>query len=258
MAILYLIPTPIGNLKDITLRAIDVLYSVDLIACEDTRRTGLLLQGLHPLVRAGFPRPNHNGQDNGEDHGQGDLAPTKHVLHPPLLSFNDHNESQRIPHLIGILKSGKSIALVSDAGTPLISDPGFKLIREAIKENVRVESLPGPSSIITALPLTGFPINEFVFLGYPPSKGNKRSKFFEQLKHFVTQDQLTVVIFEAPHRLLETLTRIQQTTGELQVVTARELTKVHEEIRRELLSSAINYYSENKPRGEFTIILRKS
>lgn len=239
MSQLYLIPTPIGNLKDITLRAIEVLFSVDLIACEDTRRTGLLLLSLKPYLKLVFK----------------DQEP---VNHPPLLSFNDFNEAQRVPQIINYLKNGKSVALVSDAGTPLISDPGFKLVKEATKENIKVESLPGPSSVTTSLPLSGFPINEFLFLGYPPTKGGKRSKFFEQLKRFVADYKLTTIIFESPHRLLKTLNELKETLGEKHaIMIGRELTKLHEEIRRETIVDDINHYSKTKPRGEFTIVLGK-
>jgi len=239
MSQLYLIPTPIGNLKDITLRAIEVLFSADLIVCEDTRRTGLLLLSLKPYLKLVFKE-------------------NEPLNHPPLLSCNDFNETQRVSQIIDFLKNNKSVALVSDAGTPLISDPGFKLVREAIKNNIRVESLPGPSSVITSLPLSGFPINEFIFLGYPPNKGSKRSNFFERVKRFVANDKLTTIIFESPHRLLKTLSELQETLGEKQpLMIARELTKMHEEVRRETIEDAINYYSNNKPKGEFTIILRK-
>lgn len=237
MPTLYLVPTPIGNLKDITLRAIEVLFSVDLIVCEDTRRTGLLLVSLKPLLKLVFKE-------------------NEPLNHPPLLSCNDFNETQRVSQIIDFLQNGKSVALVSDAGTPLISDPGFKLVREAIKNNIKVESLPGPSSVITALPLSGFPINEFIFLGYPPVKGSKRSNFFERIKQFVTADKLATIIFESPHRLLKTLSELQEILGEKQLLMiARELTKLHEEVRRETIEDAIKHYSINKPRGEFTFVI---
>jgi len=236
-SVLHLVPTPIGNLKDVTLRAIEVLFSVDLIVCEDTRRTGLLLLSLKPYLKLVFKE-------------------NEPLNHPPLLSCNDFNETQRLPQIIDFLQNGKSAALVSDAGTPLISDPGFKLVREAIKNNIKVESLPGPSSVITALPLSGFPLNEFLFLGYPPNKGSKRSNFFEQLKRFVANDKLTTIIFESPHRLLKTLSELQETLGEKQLLMiARELTKLHEEVRRETIEDATKHYSINKPRGEFTIVI---
>lgn len=156
MGTLYLVPTPIGNLADITLRSLKILFEVDIIACEDTRRTGSLLEKL-------LTEFSSNPEDKRK---------------PKLLSYYDQVELQRIPEIISLLKAGMDIALVSDAGTPAISDPGFKLVRECIKEGLKIESLPGASSVLTALTVSGLPTDKFLFVGYPPHKPGHRVTFF--------------------------------------------------------------------------------
>jgi 16S rRNA (cytidine1402-2'-O)-methyltransferase len=215
---IYLVSTPIGNLKDITLRAIEVLSSIDIIACEDTRKTGLMLQKL------------------------------KIVNKPQLLSYYEENEQGRIPQIVNFLKEGKSVALVSNAGTPTISDPGYKLVRECLNQGIQVESIPGASSVLTALTVSGLPTDKFLFLGFLPKKEGKRKKILETLPI-----KTTIIFFESPFRLLKTLNEIKNLLGDIEIVICRELTKIHEEIRREKISQSISYFEKTKPKGEFTL-----
>src|SRR5882672_8045387 len=177
MGTLYLVPTPIGNLADITLRGLRTLFNVDVIACEDTRRTGLLLE---KLLTEFSPNPEDKRK-------------------PRLLSYYDQTELQRIPEIISLLQAGQNIALVSDAGTPAISDPGFKLVRECIKEKLPVVSLPGASSVLTALTVSGLPTDKFTFVGYPPHKPGHRLDFFKNIQTSLDSVKSTVIFFEAPH-----------------------------------------------------------
>ncbi len=221
MGTLYVVATPIGNLQDITIRAIEILQSVDGIACEDTRKTGNLLKTLQ-------------------------------INKPDLISYYEQNELQRIPEIITALKNGLNIALVSDAGTPTISDPGFKLVRLCIQEGIRVESIPGPSSVISALVSSGLPTDKFLFIGYPPKKEGHRKKLFTDL--FALSIKTTIILFEAPHRLVKTLGELQEVFGDIEVVIAKELTKIHEEIRRETISSSLLHFEKTNPKGEFVIL----
>ena len=223
MGTLFVVSTPIGNLKDITLRAIDILSKVGYIACEDTRRTGNLLRQL--------PITNYK-----------------------LLSYYEQNELQRIPEIIVLLKNDSDVALVSDAGTPTISDPGFKLVRECIREGINVESIPGPSSVISALVVSGLPTDKFFFIGYPPRKEGHRKKLFTDVIAMVHIVKTTVIMFEAPHRLVKTLQEMMDVFGDIDVVICRELTKVHEEVRREKISQAIAHFQKTNPKGEFVIL----
>lgn len=238
MGILYIVATPIGNLQDITLRAIDTLREVDFIACEDTRRTGLLLQYFNK-----------------------DSPCTGTVLEkgkPRLLSYYEQNELERIPQIIQLLKDGKNVALVSDSGTPTISDPGFKLVREAIHQGFAVVPIPGPSSILTALTSSGLPTDKFLFLGYLPKKQGHRLKLLNDLTLLQHSIKVTVIFFEAPHRLLKTLEELKEVVGDIKIVICRELTKIHEEIRREKISEAIKHFEQVKPKGEFTILISRA
>ena len=222
---LFLVATPIGNLQDITLRAIEVLRKVDIIACEDTRKTGLLLQNIFKGERK-----------------------------PRLISYYEQNELLRIPEIISALKDGIDIALVSDAGTPTISDPGFKLIRECVREGIKVESIPGPSAVITSLVSSGLPTDKFLFLGYPPRKPGHRKSLFENVKAASLLIKSTIIFFEAPHKIIRTLEELKVTFGDIDIVIARELTKIHEEIRREKISTSIEHFSKVNPKGEFVIL----
>lgn len=232
MGTLYLVPTPIGNLADITLRSLRVLFDVDIIACEDTRRTGLLLEKL-------LTKFSPNPQDKRK---------------PQLLSYYDQVELQRIPEIISLLKSGMNIALVSDAGTPAISDPGFKLVRECIKEDLKVESLPGASSVLTALTVSGLPTDKFLFVGYPPHKPGHRISFFENIQTSLKSINSTIILFEAPHKLLTTLSDVKSIFGDIEIVVCRELTKMYEEVRREKISDSLTHFKKTPPKGEFVIL----
>ena len=230
MGILYIVATPIGNMQDITLRAINVLQSVDVIACEDTRKTGILLQNLPSKTLQG------------------------HALEkkPRLVSYYEQNELQRIPEVIAAIKDGLNIALVSDAGTPTISDPGFKLVRECIRERIKVESLPGASSVITALTVSGLPTDKFLFIGYPPKKPGHRKTLFENLVKMPIKT--TIIIFEGPHRIERTLGGIKEVFGDIDIVICRELTKIYEEVRREKISKTLEHFGQTLPKGEFVIL----
>lgn len=230
MGTLFIVATPIGNLQDITLRAIKVLQTVDVIACEDTRKTGILLSQILPVG----------------------------VNKPRLVSYYEQNELQRIPEVISALKDNLKIALVSDAGTPLISDPGFKLVRECIKEGVRVESIPGPSSVITALAVSGLPTDKFLFLGYPPRKPGHRKSLFENVKSAESLIKSTVIFFEAPHKIIRTLEELKEVFGDIDIVLCRELTKTYEEIRREKISISIEHFTKTTPKGEFVLLFNLS
>lgn len=216
---LYLVATPIGNLKDITLRAIEVLSLVEVIACEDTRKTGLLLEKLGIKSK------------------------------PQLFSYYEENEQRRIPQIVNFLKEGKNVALVSNAGTPTISDPGYKLVNECIKENILIESIPGPSSVLTALTSSGLPTDKFLFFGFLSKREGRRKTILESLPK-----KTTIIFFESPFRLLKTLQELKNIFGDIEIVVCRELTKVFEEIRREKVSVLINHFTEVKPRGEIVLL----
>lgn len=215
---LFLIPTPIGNLKDITERAKEILKEVDEILCEDTRRTLKLLNHLQ--------------------------------IKKSIDSLFEHNEERKIPKIIQKLKEGKKIALLSDAGTPLICDPGYKLVREAIKENIKVEALPGPSSILVGLLQSSFPPYPFIFLGYPPEKKKKREEFFKNLKNF----SYTRIIFSSPHKILFHLKEMLEIFGDIEIYIGRELTKIYEENFYGTLKEGIKHFGEKNIKGEFIII----
>jgi 16S rRNA (cytidine1402-2'-O)-methyltransferase len=232
MGTLYLVPTPIGNLADITLRSLRTLFEVDIIACEDTRRTGLLLEKL-------LTKFSQNPEDKKK---------------PRLLSYYDQVELQRIPEIIMLLKANQNIALVSDAGTPAISDPGFKLVRECVKEGLKVESLPGASSVLTALTVSGLPTDKFLFVGYPPHKPGHRLDFFKNIKISLESITSTVIIFEAPHKMQTSLTDLQSVLGDIDIVLCRELTKMYEEVRREKISESLKHFKKTPPKGEFVLL----
>jgi 16S rRNA (cytidine1402-2'-O)-methyltransferase len=222
MGTLYIVSTPIGNLKDITLRAIDVLKAVDLILCEDTRVTGLLLKHLE--------------------------------ISKKMVAVNDFNEEQRIGEVILNLKLGKNIALVSDAGTPLVSDPGYKIVREAINQKIRVESIPGPSAVICALALSGMPSDKFMFVGYLSKKDGKRKTQLTDLKKVLDSVKTTFILYESPYRVVKTLGAVRSVFGGIDIVICRELTKLHEEIRREKITESLEHFEKITPKGEFVII----
>lgn len=232
MGTLYLVATPIGNLKDITIRAVEILSRIEYIACEDTRRTGNLLKIL-PI------RTN-----------------TTNTTNKKLISYYEQNELHRIPEIITLLTNGSDVALVSDAGTPTISDPGFKLVRQCIEQGIKVESIPGPSSVITALTVSGLPTDKFLFVGYPPKKEGHRKKLFQDILLIFRNIKTTIIVFEAPHRIVKTLEEMQEVFGDIDIVICRELTKVHEEVRREKISALRGHFTKVSPKGEFVILWR--
>ena len=217
--ILYVVSTPIGNLDDITLRALRTLRDVDLIAAEDTRRTRKLL--------------------------------SRFDIHTPLVSYFEHNEFKRMDKLLSHLKGGKDIALVSDAGTPGISDPGYRLIQEAIKRGVPVIPIPGPSAAIAALSVAGLPTDSFTFIGFLPKKGGKRKKLLDKM----ADSSWTSILYESPHRLMKTLGELLAACGDRQIVVTRELTKAFEEVIRGAISEVIDILKGRRIKGEITIVL---
>ncbi|MGI5826059.1 MAG: 16S rRNA (cytidine(1402)-2'-O)-methyltransferase [Patescibacteria group bacterium] len=223
---LYVVATPIGNLEDITLRALNTLFSADLILCEDTRKT---LSLLRHYQKPGFEIPS-------------------------LISYYEENEWQRIPEAIAKLKEGKNVALVSNAGTPTISDPGFKLVREAWRENIQVVSIPGPSSPIAALSVSGLPTDKFMFLGFLPGKPSGRVKLFSDLKVNLENISTTVIFFESPHRIVKALMDLKEVLGDIEIVIVRELTKVYEETKKQKIAEFIANYTQSSPRGEFVVL----
>ena len=234
---LYIVATPIGNLKDITLRALEVLQTVDAIICEDTRRTGLLLNHYKDLLRRTLPS-----------------ADAERQIKKPLIVLNDFNEVRMVPEIIEKLKSGQNLALVSDAGTPLISDPGYKLVRECLNQGIPVDSIPGPSSVITALTLSGLPPDKFLFLGYPPEKPGHRKDFFGKIKILNEKMSLTNIIFVSPHKLLRTLHDMEDAFGDIEVALAHELTKVHQSVEKKKISEWLE--TLKNPKGEYILLFR--
>jgi 16S rRNA (cytidine1402-2'-O)-methyltransferase len=214
---LYVVSTPIGNLEDVTLRALRVLREADLIAAEDTRHTARLLQ--------------------------------RYEIGTSTTSFHEHNERQKLPALLARLKDGARIALVSDAGTPGVRDPGYRLVRAAIDEQIHVEVIPGPSAVLTALVASGLPMDTFTFLGFPPPRAKARADWLARM----AGEPRTVVFFEAPHRIRATLEELVRVVGGREVAVARELTKLHEEVLRGTPSDLLARLPE--PRGEFTVLV---
>lgn len=233
---LYIVPTPIGNLKDITLRVLETLQSVDAVICEDTRRTSLLL--------------NH------------------YQIKKPLIILNDYNESKSFPQIIDRLKSGQNLALVSDAGTPLICDPGFKLVRECLHQGIQVDSLPGPSSVITALTLSGLPPDKFMFLGYLPEKPGHRMDLLKKLSKLHLEGEqhrhlpgelglkLTYIIFVAPHKLIKSLQDMKEVFGNMEIVLAHELTKIHQSVESKPITKWLEELNPptGGPKGEYVLL----
>ncbi|MCL4339130.1 16S rRNA (cytidine(1402)-2'-O)-methyltransferase [Patescibacteria group bacterium] len=239
MGTLYIVGTPIGNLDDITVRAIKTLFSVDYIACEDTRVTGQLLSSLELRMK------NSDFIIKGIE-----------LKKPKLISFYDEIEAVKTPEIISLLIDGKNVALVSDSGMPLISDPGYKLVQECIKRDINYTVVPGASSLLSALILSGLPANNFMFLGYMPDTENKKLGVLNQLKKGNTgrKQSISVIFFETPHRLRATLETIREEMGEIDIVIVREMTKVHEEVWRGKISESILQFTT--PKGEFVLLFR--
>jgi len=225
MGKLILVATPIGNLEDLSPRAVSTFLKADLVLAEDTRRSGLLLSQLK--------------------------------ISRPLLSLHEHNELGRIPEVLKKLHEDKTVALVSDAGTPTLSDPGFKLVREAIKAGFRIEVVPGPSAALTALVGSGLPTDRFIFVGYLPKTAGKAEKLLLSSKKALEALPATLILFESPHRLLKTLEKLQKFFPGCQLVLARELTKLHEEFIRGSVEEVTDKIGAQRIRGEFTLVLRE-
>jgi 16S rRNA (cytidine1402-2'-O)-methyltransferase len=216
---LYIVSTPIGNLQDITLRALDVLKTVDLIAAEDTRHTKNLL--------------------------------THFQINTPLTSYFEHNELKKSEYLVGLLQEGKNIALVTDAGTPGISDPGYRLITLAKSQGVPLTVVPGPCALIAALSLSALPTDSFLFVGFLPVKSAGRQKKLAEFK----SETRTIIFYESPHRILKTLHDIAEVLGGWDVVVTREITKKFEEARRGTAAELVTHFEKIAPKGEFVVVM---
>ena len=224
MGSLYIVSTPIGNLKDITLRALEVLFEVDVVLAEDTRKTGQLLS----IYK--------------EDRQS-----------PKMVSFYEENEEGRIVQVIEWLKEGQDVALVSDAGTPLVSDPGFKLVRECVKEEIKVVPVPGASALLAGLVVAGLPTDKFVFLGFLPKKSGKKEKVLSK----ALESEMTVVFYESPFRILKTLKTLRDYHSGvvMKVVIGRELTKKFEEVMRGTPEELIEKIGDKKIKGELVVMV---
>lgn len=219
MAALFVVATPIGNLEDITFRAARVLAEADLIAAEDTRKTRILL--------------------------------TRYNINTPMTSYHKFNIKAKTDYLVSRLKEGKNIALVSDAGMPGISDPGYELIRGAVEKGIRIEPIPGPSAAITALAVSGLPTDRFIFEGFLPKKPGKKRKFLESLK----SEARTTIIYESPYRLVKTLEEIKQILADREIAVCRELTKKFEEIVRGKAGEVLERFKQKGPKGEVVVVI---
>lgn len=233
MGTLYIVATPIGNLQDISYRAVKTLFSADVIACEDTRRMGTFLQQI-----------NVTNDENTV------------FQRPKLLSYFEYNEIKRIPEILQMLIDGKTVALASDAGTPAISDPGFKLIRACIENGIKVEAIPGPSSVITALVVSGMPTDKFLFIGYLPHKESHARRMLENLNGISALMKTTIIMFEAPHKIIKTLQLMEDVLEDKEIVICRELTKLHEETIRGKISEILEGFETKKPKGEMVVLFR--
>lgn len=239
MGTLSIVATPIGNLEDISLRALKVLFTADVIACEDTRRAGSLLHELgvrYPevLIALGI-----------------DAART-----PRFIRYDDHTEQQGAPEIIALVENGSDVALISDAGTPLINDPGYVLVNAARKRGIPVIGIPGASAILTALTVSGLPANTFTYLGYPPEKQGNRVRLLHSLKEIATKEPTTFVFYVSPHKLWGMLADMDEVFGESQGITvARELTKRYEEVWTGSVKDAQTHFAE--PKGEFVLLFRR-
>jgi len=215
---LYIVSTPIGNLEDITLRAIRTLKEVDLIAAEDTRHSRILLN--------------------------------KYEISKPITSYHSYTDDRKLEQIISVLKEGKSVAVISDAGTPGISDPAYTLIKRAIEEGIQICPIPGASSLLSALVMSGMKMNQFIYLGFLPLKKGRQT-----LLKSLAEEERTMIIFEAPHRLERTLKDLKEYLGDRQIAVCREITKIFEEARRGKISEMMTHFEKTKPRGEFVLVI---
>lgn len=215
---LYIVSTPIGNLEDMTMRGIRVLKEADLVAAEDTRRAKILFDA--------------------------------YDIKKPVTSFHSYNLSKKTPGLVKVLLEGKNIALISDSGTPGISDPGYVIIVECINKEIPVVAVPGPTALITALVVSGKPTHKFVFEGFLSNKAGKRKKQLDLLK----DEERTVVVYESPHRIIKFVEDFLSVAGDREIVLARELTKKFEEVKREKASQHLEHFKNTKPKGEYVVV----
>lgn len=215
---LYIVSTPIGNLEDITLRALRILKEVDCIAAEDTRHSGILMQ--------------------------------KYDIHTPLLSYHSYSNNAKLEKIVTMLKEGKNVALISDAGTPGISDPAYTLINAAIAQGIQIVPIPGASAVLSAIVMSGKPMHQFIYLGFLPLKKGRQTL----LKKLATEER-TIVIYEAPHRILRTLSDLKEYLGDREIAVCREITKIFEETLRCKISEAIEHFTQKAPRGEFVLVI---
>ncbi len=216
---IFLVPTPIGNLEDITLKALRILKEVDLVLAEDTRQTLKLLQ--------------------------------HYQIHTPLKSYHQYNEHFIKDKIINELEQGKNIALVSDAGTPGISDPGYLIVRECVKNNIDIECLPGPTALIPAIVSSGFPCDRFIFEGFLPHKKGRKKRLED-----ISQNRYTTILYESPFRLIKTLEELKSFNfQDKQICVCRELTKIHESMTRGNVDEVLNFFKSNPPKGEIVIII---
>lgn len=238
MHALSIIATPIGNFTDITIRAIKELFTSDFIACEDTRKTGILLKFYESKI----------------SNGEWKINDFKIVNEPRLISYYDEVEENKAEEIISLILEGKKISLVSDGGTPLISDPGFKLVQKCLNRGIKIVSIPGPTAAISALVSSGFPTNQFLFLGFLPEKTAKRTTLLSNLKNTFENSAIkpTIIVYESPHRIYESLMDIKQICGDIEVVIARELTKIHEEVIKDKISNILS--KKNQLKGEITLL----
>jgi 16S rRNA (cytidine1402-2'-O)-methyltransferase len=216
---LYLVATPIGNLGDITLRALEILRSVDIVASEDTRKTGILLKHFN--------------------------------ISKPQLAFHEHNEDRAGDRIMGLLAEGKSVAVVSEAGTPGISDPGYSILRRAVEADVAVSMAPGPAAVIMAVVLSGLPVHSFTYRGFPPHKGGPRRRFLQ----VDINSPHTLVFYESPHRIAAFLQDALSVYGDRPAALAHELTKLHESVDRGMLSELLGAVQQSKPKGEYVVVI---
>ncbi len=216
---LYLVATPIGNLKDITLRALETLQSVDLVVSEDTRKTGMLLHHFE--------------------------------MKKPQISFREDNEKKALPKVMGHLRAGENVAIVTNAGSPSISDPGFLLVRAAIEEGIPITAIPGPTAVITALTLSGLPVHSFTFRGFPPRKSGPRKRFLA----IDSNSPHTLIFYESPYRLIPFLEDALEVYGDRQAVVANDLTKLFEQLDRGNIRELIVKFKAEAPRGEYTVVI---
>jgi 16S rRNA (cytidine1402-2'-O)-methyltransferase len=225
---LFIVSTPIGNLKDITYRAIETLQETDIILCEDTRKTGILL--------------------------------SHYSIKKPLSVLNDFNEKNKVYEVIQLLEDGKNVALVSDSGTPLVSDPGYAIVHEAQKRNIPITVIPGATAFVTALVASGLPTDKFLFLGFLPKAEGKKKNFLQQTKNLVEAGQQnkissTLIFYETPHRLISTFETLHEVFGNIEIVVARELTKIHESVIKNTVENFIEIYKKEPVRGEYVLLL---